>query len=134
NGSFSGAEPRYDPSAVNLVIKPGDEQLVPDGPVGTQWEGQFTNCVPWDRSVLGPGNGATTGIECIGRSWNYPVAGGDPIKGFELESVLEPIDGLVINHSLGYTDRGTATGRPTNFPDWTMSGGIQYTADVPALS
>ena len=134
NGTFSGNEARYDPSAVNLVIKPGDQQLVADGPANTNWSKSFTNCQPWDRSVLGPGNGTTTGIECIGRSWNYPVTGGDPIKGFELEATIKPVGNLVANYSLGYTDRGSTTGRPLTFPDWTMSGGVQYKIDIPALS
>jgi iron complex outermembrane receptor protein len=134
NGSFSGREPRFDPSAVDLVIKPGTETLIPDGPIGTQWEGQFTNCRPYDAAIDGPANGKTTGIECIGRSWNYPVKGGDPIKGFELEATIEPIDNLVGNFSVGYTDRGGTLGRPLGFPDWTMSGGLQYAIDVPTLS
>ncbi len=78
-------------------------------------------------------NGTTTGIECIDRSWNYPVAGGDLIQGFELEVTAEPIDNLVANFSMGYTDRGSTTGRPLSFPDWTLNGGIQYAFEVPSL-
>jgi iron complex outermembrane receptor protein len=134
NGSFSGREPRYDPSSTALVIKPGQETLIPDGPIGTAWEGQFTNCRPYDAATDGAPNGSTVGIECIGRSWNYPIKGGDPIKGFELEATLEPIDSLVANFSVGYTDRGSTTGRPLSFPDWTLNGGVQYKIDVPQLA
>src|SRR5690606_16406800 len=54
NGSFSGREPRYDPSSTELVIKPGQETLIPDGPIGTVWEGQFTNCRPYNAATDGP--------------------------------------------------------------------------------
>ncbi len=38
NAAFSGREPRYGPSAVDLVIKPGNQTLIPDGPIDTtQW-------------------------------------------------------------------------------------------------
>ena len=134
NGSFGGREPRYDPSSTALVIKPGLETLIPDGPIGTAWEGQFTNCRPYNAATDGAPNGSTVGIECIGRSWNYPIKGGDPIKGFELEATVEPIDRLVGNLSVVYTDRGSTTGRPLNFPEWTMSGGVQYKFDVPAIA
>ena len=134
NGSFSGREPRYDPSATTLVIKPGQETLIPDGPIGTQWEGKYTNCRPYNSATDGAPNGTTVGIECIGRSWNYPVKGGDPVQGFELEATFEPIDDLVANFSMGYTDRGGTTGRPLTFPDWTLSGGIQYKFDVAAIN
>jgi iron complex outermembrane receptor protein len=133
NASFSGAEPRYDPSAVDLVIKPGLETLIVDGPNGTAWENSFSNCRPYNPATDGPPNGTTVGIECIQRTWNYPVSGGDPIKGFELEVVAEPINDLVANFSMGYTDRGSTTGRPTGFPDWTLNGGIQYAIELPSL-
>ncbi len=126
NGSFSGNEAKYDPSSVNLVILPGDQTLIPDGPDGTQWEDTFTNCRNYDAALDGPKNGTTVGITCISRSWNYPINGGDPIQGLELEATFEPIDNLVANYSFGYTDRGSTTGRPVGFPDYTMSGGVQY--------
>ncbi|MGX7893938.1 TonB-dependent receptor [Tsuneonella sp. HG222] len=134
NGSFSGREPRYDPSSTALVIKAGQETIIPDGPIGTEWEGKFTNCRAYNAATDGAPNGTTVGIECIGRSWNYPVKGGDPIKGFELEATVEPIDFLVANFSMGYTDRGSTTGRPLTFPDWTLNGGVQYRFDVPQIS
>jgi len=134
NGSFSGNEPKYDPSSTALNILPGDQTLVPDGPDGTAWESAFSNCRNYDAAVDGPRNGTTTGIQCISRSWNYPVSGGDPVQGLELEATAQPIDNLTINYSLGYTDRGSTTGRPIGFPDWTMNGGLQYRIDVPGLA
>src|SRR5690606_15575838 len=133
NGSFSGMEPRYDPNRTDLVILPGDQTLIPDGPDNTQFSNDFTNCRPYNAATDGPPNGTTVGIQCISRSWNYPVSGGDPVRGFELEATIEPIDDLTINGSLGYTDRGSTTGRPIGFPDWTASGGIQYVFGVDAL-
>jgi iron complex outermembrane receptor protein len=61
------------------------------------------------------------------------VGSGSKIKGFEAEATITPIDNLVANFSLGYTDRGSATGRPVGFPDWTVSGGVQYTIEADAL-
>ena len=133
NGTFAGREPRYDVNSATLEILPGNETLIPDGPDETEFAGDFTNCRPYQASDGAP-NGTSVGITCIGRSWNYPVAGGDPIQGLELEATAEPIDNLMINYSFGYTDRGSTTGRPVGFPDYTMSGGIQYLIDVPALS
>ncbi len=133
NGAFSGNEPKYDPSSTALTILPGTQTLIPDGPDGTAWESAFTNCRNYEASDGAP-NGTTVGIQCISRSWNYPVSDGDPVQGVELEATAQPIDDLVINYSLGFTDRGSTTGRPIGFPDWTMSGGIQYKIGVPALA
>ena len=132
NATFGGQEPRYDPSNPVLTILPGDQTLVPDGPEDTEYASDFTTCRPYVASD-GPMNGTTTGISCISRTWNYPVAGGDPIQGLELEVTAEPIDNLVFNGSFGYTDRGSTTGRPIGFPDYTMSGGVQYKMNVEAL-
>ena len=140
NGVYSGNEPRYDPSNATLTVLPGTTPsntmtLVPDGPDGTEWETAFTNCRPYNAATDGPVNIANgVGIQCINRDWNYLVKGGDPIQGIELEASAEPIDNLLINYSVGYTDRGSTTGRPIGFPDWTMSGGIQYAVDVPEIS
>ncbi len=139
NGSYSGQEPRYDPSNPVLTVLPGTTPantmtLVPDGPDDTEWATAFTSCVPYVASRDGPVNiAAGVGIQCISRDWNYEVKGGDPIKGFELEATAEPIDGLVLSGSVGYTDRGSTTGRPIGFPDWTYSASIQYLIDVPGL-
>jgi iron complex outermembrane receptor protein len=140
NGTFSGNEPRYDPNSATLRVLPGTTPantmtLVKDGPTGTQWAQSFNNCRPYNAATDGPVNIANgVGIQCISRDWNYEITGGDPIRGLELEATIEPIDRLTINYSVGYTDRGSTTGRPLNFPDWTQSGGIQYVFDVPAIA
>lgn len=133
NGTFGGNEPRYDPNSTQLVILPGDQTLIPDGPDDTEFSDDFTNCRPYNAATDGPPNGSTVGIQCISRTWNYPVSGGDPVRGVELEATLEPIDALTINGSLGYTDRGSTTGRPIGFPDWAASGGVQYEFDDEVL-
>lgn len=131
NGSYGGQEPRLNANGVG--IRPGTSTLIPAGPAGTDQETAFTNCRAYNAGTDGPANGTTIGIECISRTFNYPVRGGDPIKGLELEVTAEPIDNLVFNGSLGYTDRGGTLGRPVGFPDYTASAGVQYTAEVEAL-
>jgi iron complex outermembrane receptor protein len=139
NGTFSGNEPRYDPSNPVLTVLPGTTvsntmTLVPDGPDDTEWETAFTNCRPYNAATDGSINiAAGVGIQCINRDWNYEVKGGDPIRGLELEVFAEPIDRLAINGAVGYTDRGSTTGRPIGFPDWTASAGVQYLIDLPVL-
>jgi iron complex outermembrane receptor protein len=126
NATFGGQEARYDPNNPVLTILPGNQTLIPDGPDGTANETSFSNCRDYDAATDGPANGTTTGISCISRTWNYAISGGDPIKGLELEATLTPTYGMTVNYSFGYTDRGSTTGRPIGFPDFTMSGGVQY--------
>lgn len=120
NATFGGQEPTLAADGVSIV--PGNQQLVADGPDDSEFSSSFTNCEPF----VGVGNGTTTGIDCITRTFNFPSPGGTKIKGLELEASAEPIDGLLLNTSIGYTDRGSLTGRPVGFPTWTASGGIQY--------
>lgn len=140
NATFGGNEPRYNPSSTTLQVLAGTTPsntmtLVPDGPANTQYSASFTNCRPYNATTDGPVNIANgVGIQCISRTWNYPVAGGDPIKGLELEAVFEPVDLLVLSGQVGYTSRGSTTGTPTGFPDWTYSAGVQYTIDAPSAS
>jgi len=138
NGTFGGQEPRYDPNSATLRILPGTTPantmtVIPDGPDDTEFAEAFTNCRPYNAATDGAPNGSTVGVQCISRTWNYPISGGDPVRGVELEATAEPIDRLVFNGSLGYTDRGATTGRPIGFPDWTASGGVQYMFDVPQI-
>jgi len=136
NGTFGGQEPRLAPDGKTILLgtSPSNTMtVVQDGPAGTAYSSAFTNCRPYNAATDGAPNGTTVGIQCISRTFDYTVKGGDPVRGVELEATAEPIDDLVINGSLGYTDRGASTGRPVGFPDWTGSAGIQYTAQVPLL-
>jgi iron complex outermembrane receptor protein len=74
-----------------------------------------------------------TGIVCLGRTYyrNQPAT----IRGFESELTAEPIDGLLINGSLGWSKLKapdiavrTVNRRQSN-PFWTASAGIQYTLE-----
>lgn len=68
------------------------------------------------------------------------------IKGFELELLTRPIDGLLIEAGLGYLDakyrevdiRALNAGVTTdtklqNAPEWTLSAGASYMIDAPGL-
>jgi iron complex outermembrane receptor protein len=98
----------------------GDQQLIPlpNGPTGS------TQCSP---TRVAPG----TGIVCLGRTYyrNQPAS----IRGFEAELTANPIDGLLINGSLGWSKlkapdiAARAVNRRQNNPFWTASAGVQYT-------
>jgi iron complex outermembrane receptor protein len=105
----------------------GDQQLVPlpGGPPGS------TMC---STTRVAPG----TGIVCLGRTYfvNQPAS----IRGFEAELNAEPIDGLLINGSLGWSSlhapdisKRTVNRRQSN-PFWTASAGIQYRIDAKPLA
>jgi iron complex outermembrane receptor protein len=131
NGTFSGNEARYDPTdpaGVRIAAGiPGNNQtVIPGGPANTPYATSFTNCRPYNAATDGAPNGTTVGVQCVQRTWNYAVGSGSKIKGLEFEATVTPIDNLVGNASIGYTDRGSATGRPVGFPDWTISTGLQY--------
>jgi iron complex outermembrane receptor protein len=121
--SINGAEALLDANGNPL---PGNQALVPlpDGPAGA------TQCSP---NLVAAG----TGIRCLGRTYyvNEPAK----IRGLEAEFTANPISGLLINGSLGYSKLTApdisrrAVNRRQNTPFWTANGGIQYTWDVPAL-
>jgi iron complex outermembrane receptor protein len=137
NGVFGGQEARLATDGKTILAGTtlaNTMTLITDGPDNTAFTNNFSNCRLYDAATDGPRNGTSVGIQCITRQWNYPVTGGDKVKGLELEATAQPIDGLAINYSLGYTDRGSTTGRPIGFPDWTMSGGIQYKIDAAPLN
>jgi len=104
----------------------GDQQLVPlpGGPPGS------TQC---STTRVAPG----TGIVCLGRTYyrNQPAK----IRGFESELTAEPIDGLLINGSLGWSKltapdiAARIVNRRQNNPFWTASAGIQYKVDTPSV-
>lgn len=67
--------------------------------------------------------------------------GNAEIKGFEIEALARPIDGLMISGNVGYTDfeykkllattQGLTLDSPqTRVPKWTLSGALQYEAPV----
>jgi len=104
----------------------GNQQLVPlpGGPAGSTQCG--TTLVP-----------AGTGIVCLGRTYyvNEPAK----IRGFESELTAEPIDGLLINGSLGWSKltapdiSARKVNRRQSNPFWTGSAGIQYTLEDPSI-
>jgi len=99
--------------------QPGNQQLVPlpGGPPGS------TQC---STQTL-PDN---SGIVCLGRSYfrNQPAT----IRGVEAEYTFNPLDGLIINGSVGWSkfmapdiEARTVNRRQSN-PFWTANAGIQY--------
>lgn len=105
----------------------GDQQLIPlpGGPEGS------TQC---STTRVAPG----TGIVCLGRTYfrNQPAT----IRGFEAELTANPIDGLLINGSLGWSKlmapdiaARTVNRRQSN-PFWTGSAGIQYTWEAAGIA
>lgn len=86
---------------------------------------------------------AGPGVQCIGRTFFINLPGS--AKGFEIELEAQPVDGLMINASLGYSrftsPELNAPGRITNrltaigigIPEWTGSAGIEYEIPVAAL-
>ena len=130
--TFGGQEARYDPTNATLTILPGDQTLIPDGPANTAFSNAFTNCRDYMPSDGAP-NGTTVGIQCVSRTFNYSDPSGRTVWGLEGEVTFEPVDDLVFTGSFGYTKRDSSTGRPLFFPDWTGSGGVQYTFEVPVL-
>jgi iron complex outermembrane receptor protein len=104
----------------------GNQQLepLPGGPAGS------TRCA----TATLPSN---TGIVCFSRSYfrNQPAT----VRGIEAEYTFTPIQGLVINGSVGWSkfwapdlEARTVNRRQSN-PFWTASGGIQYKIETPAL-
>jgi iron complex outermembrane receptor protein len=104
----------------------GNQQLLPlpGGPTGS------TQC---STQTL-PSN---TGIVCLGRSYfrNQPAT----IRGFEVEYTINPLDGLTINGSVGWSkfmapdiEARTVNRRQSN-PFWTGNAGIQYRIPVDGI-
>ncbi|MCB5423803.1 TonB-dependent receptor [Altererythrobacter sp. CC-YST694] len=121
--TISGAEALLNdngqPQAGNQQLEP-----LPGGPPGS------TRC----STTTLPGN---TGIVCLGRSYfrNQPAT----IRGVEAEYTINPIDGLEINGSVGWSkfispdiEARTVNRRQSN-PFWTASAGIQYRIEADAL-
>ncbi len=122
--SISGSEAQLDangnPVAGNRTLVP-----LPGGPPGS------TICSP----VLLPSN---TGVLCAGRT--YPINQPATVRGFEAEYTINPVDGLVLNGSVGWSKlkakdiSARAVNRRQNNPFWTANAGIQYTLPLEALA
>jgi len=105
----------------------GDQQLVPlpGGPPGSTQCG--TTRVP-----------VGTGIVCLGRTYfrNQPAT----IRGVEAELTAEPVDGLLINGSLGWSKlkapdiAARLVNRRQNNPFWTASAGVAYRYEAGAIA
>jgi iron complex outermembrane receptor protein len=115
-GSEATLDTNGNPVAGNQQLEP-----LPGGPPGS------TRC---STTLVAPG----TGIVCF----NRPYYTSQPAKiwGFEAEYDLNPIEGLLINGSVGYSkfsapsiDAQTVHQRQLN-PFWTANAGIQY--EIPA--
>ena len=107
-------------------LVPGNQQLepLPGGPPGS------TRC---SAATVAPG----TGIVCIDRPYyvNQPAT----VRGFEAEYTINPVDGLTINGSVGWSKfmaesirRQAVNNRQSN-PFWTANAGIQYALEVDGL-
>jgi len=121
--SISGAEYLL---GANGQPVPGTQVQVPGGTTGT--------------TLCQPAPSGTAGFTCTSRTFYVNIPG--KVKGFEAELEANPIDGLTLNGSVGYSKfsssdldarPATSNKRLLNIPDWTASAGIQYKIDTPSL-
>ncbi len=126
---FSGQEAQLTDDLQGNVA--GNSTVVADGPDGTSYANAFSTCRAYNAAVDGPRNvAAGIGVSCVARSFSYALTDGT-IRGFEGEIEAEPVDGLLINGSVGYNHfKAPDLERRTLVADWTASGGIQY--EVPS--
>ncbi|HWW66156.1 MAG TPA: TonB-dependent receptor [Sphingomonadaceae bacterium] len=104
---------------------PGNRTLepLPEGPPGS------TQC-----GAILPTN---TGVLCSART--YPRNQPATVRGFEAEYTINPIDGLLINGSVGWSKlkagdiSARAANRRQDNPYWTANAGVQYTIPVTPL-
>jgi len=125
-GTVTGAEPTLDANTGQPIA--GNQQLepLPNGPDGS------TRC---STTTVAAG----TGIVCLARAFPITAPGGNS-RGFELEYTATPMDGLLINGSVGWSKFVSPTikaasvhKRQTN-PFWTANTGIQYAIAAPAIA
>ena len=126
--SIGGAEPTLDQNG-NVV--PGNQVLepLPDGPPGST-RCRATVQTP-EEAQQGPG------IVCFARTYwrNQPAK----VRGFELEWTANPIAGLVMNGSVGWSKftspdiRTRSVNKRQNNPFWTANAGVQYQLPVDVL-
>jgi iron complex outermembrane receptor protein len=120
--TISGSEALLDANGNPL---PGNRTLVPlpGGPPGS------TTC----GAVL-PAN---TGVQCTGRT--YPINNPAEVRGFEAEYTINPIEGLLVNGSVGWSKlkapdiSARAVNRRQNNPFWTANAGVQHTFPIAVL-
>jgi iron complex outermembrane receptor protein len=121
--TISGSEALLDANGNPL---PGNRTLVPlpGGPPGS------TTC----GAVLA----ANTGVQCTGRT--YPINNPAEVRGFEAEYTINPIEGLLVNGSVGWSElkapdiSARAVNRRQNNPFWTANAGAQHTFPIAALN
>ncbi|MBO9604170.1 MAG: TonB-dependent receptor [Novosphingobium sp.] len=100
------------------------------------YQGTPQTCIDADGNLLPPDKGGVTGL-----CGQYLNLGNAHIKGFELETFLEPVDGLQIDGSLSLTDSkfvsinypttSITVGQPlAGIGKWKWSAGIQYEIDM----
>jgi iron complex outermembrane receptor protein len=119
--AIGGAEPALDQNgdilAGNQVLEP-----LPDGPAGS------TRCRSTPQTPAEAAAGP--GIVCFSRTYwrNQPAT----IRGFELEWSASPVEGLMLNGSVGWSKftspdiAARSVNRRQNNPFWTANGGVQY--------
>jgi len=124
--TIGGAEATLDANTGQPLA--GNQQLepLPGGPVGS------TRCA----TTTVP---AGTGIVCLNRAFPITAPGGNS-RGAELEYTATPLEGLLINGSVGYskfispTIRAASVHKRQNSPFWTANSGVQYSIAAPALA
>jgi len=100
-----------------------------------------TSCRTYNAATDGPVNLANgVGVACLPRTYFVNTPG--KVKGFEVEVEANPLSGLLINASVGYSKFSSpdlevatrANDRLAGLPEINASAGIQYTARTSALA
>ena len=120
--TISGAEALIDANGNPL---PGNRTLepLPGGPPGS--------------TICGAVLPTNTGVLCSART--YPRNQPATVRGFEAEYTINPIDGLLINGSVGWSKlkaddlSARSVNQRQNNPFWTANSGIQYTHPIDSL-
>ncbi|WP_332805205.1 TonB-dependent receptor [Sphingomonas sp. RT2P30] len=130
--SVTGAEPNL----LTGAVVAGNQTVVslPAGGAGA------TTCRTYNAATDGVANLANgVGVTCIPRTYFVNTPG--KVKGFEIEAEANPLPGLLINGSIGYSkftspDLSAATranDRLAGIPEINASAGIQYSLPVESL-
>jgi iron complex outermembrane receptor protein len=130
--SVAGQETRVD-DARNPIA--GNSTVIPFAQDGA------TTCRAYAASDGARNPAAGIGVTCIARTFFVTSPG--KVKGLEGEIEIRPIDGLLINGSIGYAkftapdlDALPVTSNRTvlRSPEWTASAGIEYQVPAPGGS